>query len=486
MSSFWKKFTLKKKGTKKKSQDEDKEEDVKFSHDVTDDEKEKFRNLPPAALRVFKSSGLTYRESLQHWDVFLNCLYYSTPKKTFAKPPPVSFNNEFSSSQFNLLAYSHESKTVTEDDTSSELSDSFDLLKDNAVHSSGSESSSSSEGDEDGEEWMEGSNRSLDSSTLDSDFDPKYFFHMRAMFNNEEKKKPKRKRHFTAAEKDLLVKKGNPKDYYKDFHEIGKGAYGKVYIAQEKNSKRKLAIKHMKRNWDDDGDSMANEIVLLDSSHQKNIVNYICSYLWENKIWMVMEYCDAGTLKQLLVIEMNEGQIANVLKQVLTGLEYLHSFHRIHRDIKSANILLNMNGDVKVADLGLCIEGEGEQSGMAGSKYWMAPEMIKRMPYNSKVDIWSVGCVGVEMAEGNPPNSQYKPLKALFFTATKGAPELRRKEKWTTGFRDFLKLCFKSDPAERPTATDLLKDEFLSKACESKELVKALKLVFLMRVTAGL
>jgi len=89
---------------------------------------------------------------------------------------------------------------VNEDDTSSELSGSFQLLKDNSAHNSGSESSSSSEGDEDGEEWMEGkdSNRS---SSLDSDFDPKYFFHMRAM--NEEKKKLKRKRHFTPAEKGI-------------------------------------------------------------------------------------------------------------------------------------------------------------------------------------------------------------------------------------------------------------------------------------------
>src|SRR5688572_6280767 len=101
-------------------------------------------------------------------------------------------------------------------------------------------------------------------------------------------------------ELDILVRKGNPKEFYKDFHEIGKGAYGmtivnnsnlrttgKVYIAQEKNSKRKVAVKHMKRNWDEDGDSIANEMVLLDSSHHKNIVNYICSYLWDNKIWVI-------------------------------------------------------------------------------------------------------------------------------------------------------------------------------------------------------
>jgi serine/threonine protein kinase len=91
----------------------------------------------------------------------------------------------------------------------------------------------------------------------------------------------------------------------------------------------------MKKNWDEDPDSIANEIVVLDSCRHPNIVNYVKSYLWNNRVWLVMEYCDAGTLKQLLVIELSEKQIASVAKQVLEGIQFLHKSRRIHRGKES-------------------------------------------------------------------------------------------------------------------------------------------------------
>jgi len=90
------------------------------------------------------------------------------------------------------------------------------------------------------------------------------------------------------------------------------------------------------------------------------------------------------------------------------------------------------------------------------------------------------------MAEGGPPYCFFKPLKALFLTATKGAPPLKKPDKWTDTFKDFLQLSFTSDPLLRPAADELLEHPFMLKVCDKKELIKALKLVFLMRVTAGL
>lgn len=136
---------------------------------------------------------------------------------------------------------------------------------------------------------------------------------------------------------------------------------------------------------------------------------------------------------------------------------------------------------------------------MAGSKYWMvnlivfyktnrqkAPEMVKRIAYNTKVDIWSIGALCMEMAEGSPPYYSCKPLKALFLTATIGAPSLKKPDRWSDSFKDFLKECFQMDPLVRPSAEDLLKHAFFNRVCEKSEIIKALKLVFLMRVTAGL
>jgi len=206
--------------------------------------------------------------------------------------------------------------------------------------------------------------------------------------NNSVVKKKSKKISVEELEKFLI--KSNPKEIYSNFRKIGRGSFGSVYIAARKGQKTKFAIKQIKKKFDlvghdQDSVAVANEIALLRSCHHPNIVNFIGCHFFKERIWIVMEYCDGGTLSQLLELTLSESEIANVLNQVLNGVAYLHSLHRIHRDIKSSNILLNMNGEVKVADLGLCIEGDGEQSGIAGSKYWMAPEMIQRQRYTSKV-----------------------------------------------------------------------------------------------------
>ena len=105
--------------------------------------------------------------------------------------------------------------------------------------------------------------------------------------------------------------------------------------------------------------------------------------------------------------------------------------------------------------MGLCTETK--RKGMAGSKFWCAPEMIKTLSYDHKVDIWSVGALAYEMAEGHPPYREFKSLKALFLTVTVGAPNLSKPKRHSPEFRDFLNLCFQVDPVLRPPAEELLK-----------------------------
>ncbi|NXO72908.1 PAK3 kinase, partial [Phainopepla nitens] len=131
------------------------------------------------------------------------------------------------------------------------------------------------------------------------------------------------------------------------------------------------------------------------------------SFLVDEDLWLVMEYMDGGTLQDIVrQTHMAEGEMAAVSRECLQGLDFLHSNRLIHRDLKSSNILLGMDGSVKLASFGLCAQLSPEQeqcSSMVGTAHWMAPEVVTSSPYGPKVDIWSFGIVTIEMVEGEPP-----------------------------------------------------------------------------------
>jgi serine/threonine kinase 4 len=181
---------------------------------------------------------------------------------------------------------------------------------------------------------------------------------------------------------------------------------------------------------------------------------------------MVTEYCEIGSLDRMLRLELKEPAISFIIGQVLQGLAYLHGLNRVHRDIKTSNILVNSQGQVKIADLGLCedIKNGPINGKMSGSKYWLAPEVIARQPYSTPVDIWNLGLLCCAMVTKTAPNGTMHPIKAMYFTAVQGisiSDILPRSQDWSDHFRDFLSQCCKMDPSLRPTATTLLQHPFL-------------------------
>ncbi|NXB07704.1 PAK3 kinase, partial [Cnemophilus loriae] len=136
------------------------------------------------------------------------------------------------------------------------------------------------------------------------------------------------------------------------------------------------------------------------------------SYLVGKELWLVMEYMDGGTLSDVInETHMSEEDIAAVSRECLQVLDFLHSNHVIHRDVKSCNILLRTDGSVKLgryilADFGLSaqlIPERNQRSSVTGTSWWMAPEVVTGQPYGPKVDIWSFGIVGIEMVEREVP-----------------------------------------------------------------------------------
>eukprot|EP01087_Luapelamoeba_hula_P008615 TRINITY_DN2167_c0_g1_i1.p1 TRINITY_DN2167_c0_g1~~TRINITY_DN2167_c0_g1_i1.p1 ORF type:complete len:657 (+),score=73.72 TRINITY_DN2167_c0_g1_i1:316-2286(+) len=259
---------------------------------------------------------------------------------------------------------------------------------------------------------------------------------------------------------------------------IGKGGFGEVFLSTHLKTGEKVAIKKMQICKKNKIHHLATEIYIMKSSVHPNIVKYVDAFQVEDFVWVVMEYCGGGSLLEILElypnIRLNESHVAYICRETLKALRYIHKMGRLHRDIKSNNILLSANGSVKLTDFGFATQLSEERqhrNTILGTAYWMAPEMIKGFDYGPEVDIWSLGIVIMEMVQGEPPYLALPPTKALLYITTRGLPMVRHADEFSSAFHAFLAKCVARERKQRATSLDLINDPFMQKACSPNDMI---------------
>ncbi|KAK0597152.1 hypothetical protein LWI29_022282 [Acer saccharum] len=262
----------------------------------------------------------------------------------------------------------------------------------------------------------------------------------------------------------------SPESHWKKGKLLGRGTFGHVYVGFNSDSGEMCAMKEVTLFSDDakskeSAKQLMQEIAMLSRLRHPNIVQYYSSKAVADKLYIYLEYVSGGSIYKLLQDygQFGESAIRNYTQQILSGLAYLHSKHTVHRDIKGANILVDPNGRVKLADFGMAkhIAGQSCPLSFKGSPYWMAPEVIKNSSgCNLAVDIWSLGCTVLEMATTKPPWSQYEGVAAMFKIGnSKELPTIP--DHLSDDGKDFIRECLQRNPVNRPTAAQLLDHPFV-------------------------
>lgn len=270
---------------------------------------------------------------------------------------------------------------------------------------------------------------------------------------------------------------------------IGQGSFGSVYLALHAVTGELMAVKQvelpsasgasqMNQRKTNMVEALKHEIGLLRDLKHKNIVQYLGSNSDENHLNIFLEYVPGGSVATMLVNygPLGESLIQNFVRQILQGLSYLHSRDIIHRDIKGANILVDNKGSVKISDFGISkrvetsslVNGKkgNQRVSLQGSVFWMAPEVVRQTAYTRKADIWSLGCLIVEMFTGSHPHPNLSQLQAIFKIGSSPNSSPPMPETAGEDARAFLAQTFLIDHEARPSADELLASLFCTNQAE--------------------
>ncbi|KAL8680335.1 MAG: hypothetical protein Q9186_003456 [Xanthomendoza sp. 1 TL-2023] len=268
---------------------------------------------------------------------------------------------------------------------------------------------------------------------------------------------------------------------------IGKGAFGRVFKANDLTRKKVVALKvvdvdphDFKVHYlekDESIQTVLHEIKILTQlrdSNAKNINMIIDAFSIHSQLWIVTEYCPGGSLHTLMQgvgSKLEEKYIVPVARELAVALRAIHAAGIIHRDVKAANVMIHENGSLQLIDFGvsgLLQTGNDKRSTIIGTPHWMPPEMSSQLmnqgpstlDYATEIDVWAYGCTLYEIATGNPPNHRAEPGRKLTMMLKRSPPTLKEKD-FSDGLVDLVDYIMKSSPQDRPSMQAVLQHEYV-------------------------
>ncbi|CAD8184138.1 unnamed protein product [Paramecium pentaurelia] len=279
----------------------------------------------------------------------------------------------------------------------------------------------------------------------------------------------------------------------KDFQilqELGEGAYSKVYKIKRIADQQEYALKKVRLQSlsDKEKQNALNEVRILASVRHANVIQYKEAFLEEQQqiLCIVMEYADDGDLFQKIIesqkkgVLMSEKDIWNILIQIVKGLKALHDMKIYHRDLKSANVFMNSDGTVKLGDMNVSkVAKKILLYTQTGTPYYASPEVWKDQPYDSKSDIWSLGCVLYEMTTLKPP-FRAEDMSGLYKKVVKGYyPKIPTI--YSQDLSNVIRALLQVQPHLRPSCDKILQLQAIVNRLDDKILVEEEGAKFLLQ-----